>query len=330
MNTQNSLPNIPVFLASNNKFAPFVATTVASILDHTDSFVEFYILDSGISAQNRAKIERLKERFSNFSIKFVDVDCNKLFKNWPELKHISKDMYSRFLIPQILPTAEKVIYSDIDVAFVGDIRKLFDVDMQNNVLAAVAEYRIEAEKGIKETNKRLDLPVENRYFASGLLIINSRLWNEQKISEKLFKVTGELAAAHKLKYPDQDALNKVFFGAYQPLDKMFCVFPKHWRTNFSYQNIEELKENSVIYHFAGTDKPWYNKNVASAAEFWQYVPQTAFAADIEKIHAHFVCKRKLKSLVRHIFSLSNEKEDNGQKHKKLIVFGLTFRFGHKD
>jgi UDP-glucose:(glucosyl)LPS alpha-1,3-glucosyltransferase/UDP-D-galactose:(glucosyl)LPS alpha-1,3-D-galactosyltransferase/UDP-glucose:(galactosyl)LPS alpha-1,2-glucosyltransferase len=287
-------------------------------------------LDSGISAQNRAKIERLKGIFSNFSIKFVDVDCNKLFKNWPELKHISKDTYSRFLIPQILPTAEKVIYSDIDVAFVGDIRKLFDVDMQNNVLAAVPDYPVELVKCVGENNKRLDLPAENRYFNAGLLMINCRLWNEQKISEKLFKVTDELAAANKLKYADQDALNKVFFGAYQMLDRKFNVFVRFWRTNFAYQNIDELKNNSILYHFTGIDKPWCNKDVAGAAEFWQYVPQTAFAADIEKTHAQAVCKRKLKSLVRHIFSLSNEKEDNGQKHKKLIVFGLTFCFGHKD
>ena len=34
---------IPIFLASNDLYAPFVATTIASIMDHTKARVDFYI-----------------------------------------------------------------------------------------------------------------------------------------------------------------------------------------------------------------------------------------------------------------------------------------------
>ena len=46
---------IPVFLASDNRYAPFVATTMASILMHTNDFIEFYIMDCGISTTNKKK-----------------------------------------------------------------------------------------------------------------------------------------------------------------------------------------------------------------------------------------------------------------------------------
>ena len=42
------MSNIPIFLSSDDNYAPFVATTIASICDNTKSFCEFYVLDGGI------------------------------------------------------------------------------------------------------------------------------------------------------------------------------------------------------------------------------------------------------------------------------------------
>ena len=48
--------NIPIFLSSDNNYAPFVATTIASICDNTKSFCEFYILDGGITQEIKSTI----------------------------------------------------------------------------------------------------------------------------------------------------------------------------------------------------------------------------------------------------------------------------------
>lgn len=71
--------NIPVFLSSDNNYAPFVATTIASICDNTKSFCEFYVLDGGIKEENKAKICELKNKFNNFSIEFIEIDVKKSF-----------------------------------------------------------------------------------------------------------------------------------------------------------------------------------------------------------------------------------------------------------
>ena len=47
---------IPIFLSSDNNYAPFVATTIASICDNTKSFCDFYILDGGIEEEKKEKI----------------------------------------------------------------------------------------------------------------------------------------------------------------------------------------------------------------------------------------------------------------------------------
>ncbi len=67
------------FLSSDNNYTPFVATTMASILDNTKSFIEFYVLDGGISEENQEKIRSLKNQFSNFSIEFLKINIDKVF-----------------------------------------------------------------------------------------------------------------------------------------------------------------------------------------------------------------------------------------------------------
>ena len=93
MKVKNS---IPIFLASNDKYAPFVATTIASVCYNTKSFCEFYILDSGISNLNKKRIELLKEKFNNFSIEYLKVDLNK-FDGFKSADYISLDTYQDFL-----------------------------------------------------------------------------------------------------------------------------------------------------------------------------------------------------------------------------------------
>ena len=134
------MKNIPIFLSSDNNYAPYAAAAIASVCDNTKSFVDFYILDSGISDENKAKIEKLKEQFPNFSVEYIKADTEKLFaeieyKN--QSKYISMATYNRFLIPYIKPELEKVIYLDVDLIVTLDIAELYDIDLSGYSIAAV-------------------------------------------------------------------------------------------------------------------------------------------------------------------------------------------------
>ena len=41
---QNEQKHIPVFFVADDNYAPFVATTMASVLKNTKSFIEFYVI----------------------------------------------------------------------------------------------------------------------------------------------------------------------------------------------------------------------------------------------------------------------------------------------
>ena len=93
--------SIPIFLSSDNNYAPFVATTIASICDNTKSFCDFYILDSSITKENQEKICCLKNNFSNFSIEFIQINNDLYFKDLEynnNSRYVSLATYNRFLI----------------------------------------------------------------------------------------------------------------------------------------------------------------------------------------------------------------------------------------
>ena len=115
--------HIPVFLASNNFYAPFIATTIVSIMKHTKSFVDFYILTDGISDENKRKINRIYEKYSNWSIEYLYIDTDKYLKDFPYIPAYSFAAYNRYLIAFLKPELKKVIYSDVDVIYRDDIKK---------------------------------------------------------------------------------------------------------------------------------------------------------------------------------------------------------------
>ena len=101
--------HIPVFLSADNNYAPLIATTVASICDNTKSFVDFYVLDGGISEENKQKIATLKNQFKNFEIEYIAVDISKYIslKDYKNICiHVTASTYNSLLIPSLKKNLE--------------------------------------------------------------------------------------------------------------------------------------------------------------------------------------------------------------------------------
>lgn len=268
--------NIPIFLSSDNNYAPFVATTIASICDNTESFCEFYILDGGITKENQEKIYELKNLFSNFSIEFIKINLENFFKDFKVNMHFSKSMYSRFLIPILKPEWDKILYTDVDVIVLDDIKKMYNEDLEGFALAAVwEEFGHNSLNSMR--NAKIGLKKDNKYFSSGNLILDCKIWRTNDISYKLLHIGEELKDL--ISAPDQDILNKYFADNYKILPAKYCY------KNTDY-NFYKTHNDIVIRHYNGPIKPWqispeleedvnigfmYLKN-----KFWEYAKITPF------------------------------------------------------
>jgi len=287
------MKKIPIFLSSDNNYAPYAAATIASVCDNTRSFVDFYILDSGISEENKTKIENLKEKFPNFSVEFVQIDTAKMFseieyKN--KANYISFATYNRFLIPYIKPELEKVIYLDVDLIVNLDVEKLYSTSLDEYDIAAV--YDTWYNQWLAERNYKNCIFESNHcYFNAGVLLIDCQKWREKNILKKV--VETEQKYRNRLRYADQDILNLLYNGSnYKMLDKKYNV------VNF----IDVLNDTEAILHWAGRVKPWQilpdlktdseNRMSRNKELFWKYAFKTEYYDEL----AERVVYRDTKSL----------------------------------
>ena len=257
---------IPIFLSSDNNYAPYIATTIGSICDNTAAFCEFYILDGGIKTDNKTKIKTLMEQYNNFSIEYINIDTEKYFKNFVTNSYITLPTYYRFIIPQLKLNLERILYLDVDIIVKGDIQELFNTNLDNKVLGAIKD--LGDSYYIKRLKFNVEIDPSHTYFNAGVLLIDCKKWREQNISEKLFNT--EKKYRGKLLCNDQDVLNKVFENNYKMLLEKF--------------NALTLKGDTVIRHYYSKPKPWEIKqDIKNSSQllqdvdlFWYYAQKTPY------------------------------------------------------
>ena len=264
------MKQIPIFLSSDDNYAPFVATTIASVCDNTTALCAFYILDGGIETENKNKILSLTDLYDNCSIEYIYIDAEKYFKNFITHSYITLPTYYRFIIPQLKPNIERILYLDVDIIVKNDVRDLFNADLDNKVLGAVMD--LGDPNYIKRLKYNVEIKPSHTYFNAGVLLIDCKKWNEQNISEKLFDI--EQKYRGKLLCNDQDVLNKVFENNYKMLPEKF--------------NALAATDGTVIRHYYSKPKPWEIKQgiknssllLSDIELFWYYAQKTPFCEQL--------------------------------------------------
>lgn len=313
------MSKIPIFLASNDNYAPFLCTTMYSVLEHTQSFIEFHILDGGIEEENKNLIEQSLKKFENYSIKYYDMSSFDL-ERFPNVKHYSLNTFSRYFIPALAPNIEKLIYIDIDVIVNGDISELYNIDLEGKALAAVPEnfYKLNGEY-VKE-HIISDFENTENYFNAGVMLLNNKQFVENNYSTKLINMTIELF--DKLSCPDQDVYNIMFEHNHKLIDYKFNYMPGHYdyyKTIMPLKELNNIKDNAIIYHYT-CGKPWKNKRENQSNLFWRILSKTKFEKQVKETH-----KDDLKASKLSIFSkLFCYKEETN--HKIYKILGIKFKF----
>lgn len=264
---------IPIFLSSDNNYAPYIATAIASICDNTKSFCNFYILDDGISKENKSCINSLKKFFKNFSIEYITINLEKEF-NSIEYKnvgnYISLSTYNRFLIPKLKPQLKKVLYLDVDIVVLGDIQELYNEDLEGYALGAVWEQTRKYYNS--DTKELMGLSENYKYFNAGILVIDVQKWLDNNILKELFYI--EKIYRENVLHADETLLNKYF-------DNNYKILPIKYNYT-DYDTIVAPIKDIVIRHFATSIKPWQiNPNTVellcpNLQDFWHYAMMTPF------------------------------------------------------
>lgn len=275
--------SIPIFLAVNNTYAPFCATTILSFVKNTQEHLAFFILESDFTDNSYRKIKELAALHENCSVEFIRVDVDKMFSDFGCRAHFSLDMYSRFLIPVVKQEFDKVLYTDVDVIAKEDVKALFETDLNGNIIGAVPWCW----DGAREKEK-INSSSEHRIFHSGLLLIDSKKWREQNVTNILLKKAVDMNGI--LECGDQDILNIYFDNNYCVLPQKYCVLPC-WLDRMAMGGHESAMaiKTPAILHYAtgGLGKPWNNPALPYAQDFWDIAALTPFYIEILDVLASF-------------------------------------------
>jgi len=252
--------NLIVFTIDENYLEPFVVAIKSFTDFHNMDKYEFALVHSNISEKN---INKLKKYMNSINVYFNVIKIEDIFKNITVDYHFNSVIFYRLLLPSIFSEKRKLLYLDSDILFTGNIDSLFELDIENNIAAAIPKHNyINIPKYLQ--NKI------NKYFASGLLLINVQEYITFKVYEKCLNFLKN----EKYEMPDQDALNAVV-DRWLELDVKYGV-----ETAFLESDNLELKriiENPKIIQFSGSSKPWHFRNKHPYKHlYWKYLKMTPF------------------------------------------------------
>jgi len=281
-NTRNK--RIPVFLASDDGYAMLAAVMMRSVVANTKSPVDFYFIDTGISADKRARIESMDLGAGN-KLEFIHMDIAEKFSDFKTWENVSITGFARLLIPWLRPELDRVVYLDCDVIATGDVADFYGEDLEGNPLGAMEALEMNCLPGyIDRARCGVDLSPEHVYFNSGILLIDCAMWRADKtLPERFFEIEKQ--------YPDkfcgdQDLLNKAFEHNYKQLPQKYNVTTCARTCYDSDENHWNAMKHMVFRHFVGGfDKPYnigFNgstKDFRSHHKFWEYAFQTPFYPD---------------------------------------------------
>lgn len=252
--------NLIVFTIDENYLEPFVVAIKSFSHFHNIDKYEIALVHSNISEQN---INKLKKYMNSINICFNVIKIDDIFKNIAVGYHFNSVIFYRLLLPSIFSDKKKLLYLDSDILFTENIDNLFELDLENKILAAIPKHEY-----INVPNYLQNKTV--KYFASGLLLINIEEFITSEVYEKCLNFLNN----EKYEMPDQDALNAVV-DRWLELDLQYGV-------ETAFLEIDNLKlkkiiENPKIIQFSGSSKPWHFRNKHPYKHlYWKYLKMTPF------------------------------------------------------
>lgn len=282
---------VPVVFAADDNYVPQLTTTIYSAMKNAspDHHYDVVVLQRNIAWDKQERMRTFfYHQFDNMTLRFINVDrlvsgVNLTTNN----AHISVETYYRFLIQQVLPFYDKVLYLDSDIIINGDIAELYDTELGDNLLAAVHDIdflgNLNVKHGLRMGYASDVLHMKNpyNYFQAGVLVFNTRAMREHYTLQQWL----EYASNPEYIYNDQDVLNAHCEGKVVFLDwswnvmhdcanrvtNVFSLAP-----NNTYDAYMASRQHPRIIHYAGFVKPWTDPDCDFASIYWKYARETPF------------------------------------------------------
>lgn len=266
--------------------------SITSILNKTSCFSNFFIIHKNPETFIKT-IEKLKINFPNS--KFHIYKFGNELEVFPNIKnsHVSEATYYRLFIENYLNDIDHILYIDSDVICINDPGEILkstikELKESKKMVGVTTEHFLTNENA--EPFNRLEL-INNKYFNAGVMLIDLEKWNASNMSYNLTTILKSYSK--KIKFWDQDVLNKFFDGDYLELS---------WLINFRRTHVFPFKfinNNAIFLHYSGKQKPWTIKG----ALFLDSIYYHEIYKEIFEKNYHIISKGKIKAIKDLLFAI---------------------------
>lgn len=271
---------IPVVFAFDENYKVPASVAISSLIraKKADTNYEVIVFHDGLSPDTISKMEKI------CPIHWVKID-SKVLDNAPVNSYWPIAVYYRLLIADLLPQYDKVIWSDVDVMFKGDLSDIYNQDLSDYDWAGVIAEKQDEKNGVHQ-----HFPENKNPFIhmSGFMVVNAKKWRAENKLQKFIEIIKEYNL--RLKMFDLEVLNlscdkiKAVPFEYCVLENIYnakdiTTAPEYpWLFNvYGHQGLEKAKENPVIIHYAGcSPKIWNRKKSKIDPEYFYYLEHSVF------------------------------------------------------
>ena len=267
---------IPVFFAADENYLPFLDVCLRSVKEKASKKYNYkiYVLNSGVSGRSAERIMKLDD--AGFSISFVDVSerLQEVSKFFQLRDYYTSAIYYRLFIVGLFPQYDKALYLDCDTVMLGDVSELYNYELGNNLIGAVADSAVAAVPEFQKYTKQVLGIDGNKYFNSGVILMNLKQFRAENFYENFYKL---LKSYRFVVAPDQDCLNLLCKNKVKYLSDTWNRMPIHG----------QCKDVPKLIHYNLTMKPWHYDDVMYREYFWQYAEKSEFYQEILAHRAAF-------------------------------------------
>lgn len=273
---------VPVVFACSREYIPVFSVCLRSLLDHAgaDALYDIVLIIRNIGDGQKDVLHRMTAPYPNVSLRFVDplplLEGYTLKAN----AHISVETYYRFLIQEILPEYDRVLYLDSDMVIRADVRDLFETDLEGNVIGAARDIDFLGQIGgyspdtVRYSREKLSMKDPGGYFQAGVLLIDERQMRNLHSTEEWLSLS---SVPHR--FNDQDVLNEACEGRvlYLPMEWNVVTDAGHTRIRGAVRYAPAAVQDEYfrarkapkILHYAGAMKPWSHLGEDFGDCFWE-------------------------------------------------------------
>ena len=276
---------IPVFFACDDNYAPLLGTAIKSMLINASKnyFYNVHVLCTGFNEINTKKLSALQDEKSNI----IFENMSDVLKTYGPRLHLrnyySAATYYRLFIANIFAQYDKALYFDSDMIFLGDISKLYAIDLGDDLVAAAQENVMQEDIFGYYVEKVLDVPRRD-FFNAGMLVMNLKALREENIESKFL----DLIARRTFSVTqDEDYLNVLC------KDRVYKL-----GYEWNYMPIEGLcAKKPQIVHFKITLRPWKYDGVLYARQFWKFAKLAGYYDELRRVYDNFTPQDRLSDML---------------------------------